>query len=43
MSRFKRIKKKSNKKSSISIDEKIDALNKELKKNWNVVGKNDNS
>ena len=32
MSRFKRIKKKSNKKSSASIDEKIDALNKELKK-----------
>ena len=32
MSRFKRIKKKSNKKSSVSIDEKIDALNKELKK-----------
>ena len=32
MSRFKRIKNKSNKKSSVSIDEKIDALNKELKK-----------
>ena len=32
MSRFKRIKDKSNKKSSVSIDEKIAALNKELKK-----------
>ena len=32
MSRFKRIKNKSNKKSSVSIDEKIVALNKELKK-----------
>ena len=32
MSRFKRIKNKSNKKSSVSIDEKIAALNKELEK-----------
>ena len=32
MSRFKRIKNKSNKKSSVSIDEKIVALNKELEK-----------
>ena len=32
MSRFKRIKNKSNKKSSVSIDEKIAALNKQLKK-----------
>lgn len=32
MSRFKRSKNKSNKKSSVSIDEKIDALNKELEK-----------
>ena len=32
MSRFKRIKNKSTKKSSVSIDEKIDALNKELEK-----------
>ena len=32
MSRFKRIKNKSNKKSSVSIDEKIAALNKELGK-----------
>ena len=32
MSRFKRIKDKSNKKSSVLIDEKIVALNKELKK-----------
>ena len=32
MSRFKRIKDKSNKKSSVSIDEKIVALNKELEK-----------
>ena len=32
MSRFKRIKNTSTKKSSVSIDEKIDALNKELEK-----------
>ena len=32
MSRFKRIKNTSTKKSSVSIDEKIAALNKELKK-----------
>ena len=32
MSRFKRIKNKSTKKSSVSIDEKIAALNKELEK-----------
>ena len=32
MSRFKRIKNKSNKKSFVLIDEKIAALNKELKK-----------
>ena len=32
MSRFKRIKDKTTKKSSVSIDEKIDALNKELEK-----------
>ena len=32
MSRFKRIKNKTTKKSSVSIDEKISALNKELKK-----------
>ena len=32
MSRFKRIKNKTTKKSSVSIDEKIAALNKQLKK-----------
>ena len=37
MSRFKRIKNKTTKKSSVSIDEKIAALNKQLKKTGHVV------
>jgi len=39
MSRFKRIKNTSTKKSSVSIDEKIAALNKELEKRIEILEK----